>query len=172
MVDYTSPITATFELQRQTIKQSQEALEQGIQFQQDFNRALVGGLDGQEDAQRRVVELQRNAVLDALDTVEANIPGSEDATAEMRETVDEQFDQLLDNHEEAFETLTAEMEDGAESYENLVSEYLDTLDDQLEMLIDAHEGLEEQSVETAEELTEQLDQLQSQVEDVQQQVEE
>lgn len=170
MVDYTSPITATFELQRQTIEQSQEALERGIEFQKDFNKALVDGLDGQEDAQRRVVELQREAILNTLETVETNVPGTEDATAEVRETVDEQFDQLLDNHEEAFENITAELEEGAETYENFVSEYLDALDDQLGMVIEAHEDLEEQSVETAEGITDQLDQLQSQVEDVQEQV--
>jgi uncharacterized phage infection (PIP) family protein YhgE len=170
MVDYTSPIAATFELQRQTIKQSQQALEQGIEFQRDFNRAVIDGLDGQEDAQRRVVELQREAILRTLDTVEANVPGAEDAMVEVRETVDEQFTQLLDDHEEAFENITAGIEDGTTTYDEFTSEYLNALNDQLEMVIDAHEDLESQSAEAAEEVTGQLERLQSQVEDVQQQV--
>ncbi|WP_436902067.1 hypothetical protein [Halovenus halobia] len=170
MVDYTSPITATFELQRQTIKQSQEALEQGIEFQKDFNQAMVDGLDGQEDAQRRVVELQREALLNTLETVETNIPGAEDATAEVRSTVDEQFDMLLDNHEEAFESIASGIEDGSQTYDEFVADYLDALDDQLEMVIDAHEDLESQSVEAAEGVTEQLEELQGQLENVQQQV--
>ena len=170
MVDYTSPITATFELQRQTIKQSQEALEQGIEFQKDFNQAMVDGLDGQEDAQRRVVELQREALLNTLETVETNIPGAEDATAEVRSTVDEQFDMLLENHEEAFENIASGIEDGTQTYDEFVADYLDALDDQLEMVIDAHEDLESQSVEAAEGITEQLEDLQGQLENVQQQV--
>lgn len=170
MVDYTSPITATFELQRQTIEQSQEALEQGIEFQRDFSQALVDGLDGQEDAQRRAVELQREAILNTLETVETNVPGAEDATAEVRTTVDEQFDQLLENHEEAFENIAASVEDSTQTYDEFVAEYLDALDDQLEMVIDAHEDLESQSVEAAEGVTDQLGDLQTQLEDVQQQV--
>ncbi len=170
MVDYTSPITATFELQRQTIKQSQEALEQGIEFQKDFNQAMVDGLDGQEDAQKRVVELQREALLNTLETVETNIPGAEDATAEVRSTVEEQFDMLLENHEEAFETITSGIEDSTQTYDEFVADYLDALDDQLEMVIDAHEDLESQSVEAAEGVTEQLEELQDQLETVQQQV--
>jgi len=170
MVDYTSPITATFELQRQTIKQSQEALEQGIEFQKDFNRALAEGLDGQEDAQRRVVELQREALLDTLETVETNIPGAEDATAEVRTTVDEQFDQLLDNHKEAFESIASGIEDGTQTRDEFVADYLDALDDQLSMVIDAHEDLESQSVEAADGVTGQLEKLQTQLEAVQQQV--
>lgn len=170
MVDYTSPITATFELQRQTIEQSQEALEQGIEFQKDFNQAMVNGLDGQEDAQRRVVELQREALLNTLETVETNIPGAEDATAEVRSTVDEQFDMLLENHEEAFENIASGIEDGTQSYDEFVADYLDALDDQLEMVIDAHEDLESQSVEAAEGITQQLEELQGQLENVQQQV--
>lgn len=170
MVDYTSPITATFELQRQTIEQSQEALEQGIEFQKDLNEAVVDGLDGQEDAQRRVVELQREAVLNTLEAVEANVPGSEDAMAEVRDTVDEQFAQLLENHEEAFESIAAGIEDSTNTYDEFASEYLAALNDQLGTVIDAHEDLEAQSVEAAEEVTDGLEQLQSQVEEVQQQI--
>jgi len=172
MVDYASPITATFELQRQTIEQSQQALERGIEFQRNFNSALVDGLDGQEDAQRRVVELQREAILNILETVEENVPGADDATEEVRATVDEQFDRLLENHGEAFESIAAGMEEGSESYDEFASEYLDALDDQLGMVIDAHDELETQSVEAAEEITDRLEKLQSQVEDVQTQVSE
>lgn len=167
MVDYTSPITATFELQREAIKQSQEALEQGIEFQQEFSKAVVDGLEGQEGAQRRVLEMQRDALFTTLDTLEENVPGTEGATEEIRETVDEQFDQLLENYEEAFEEVTSELGEGVESYDEFALDYLEAVDDQLEMVIGAHEDLESQSVEAAEQVTEQLEELQGQIEDIQ-----
>lgn len=167
MVDYTSPITATFELQREAIKQSQKALEQGIEFQQEFSKAVVDGLEGQEGAQRRVLEMQRDALFTTLDTLEENVPGTEGATEEIRATVDEQFDQLLENYEEAFEEVTAELGEGVESYDEFALDYLEAVDDQLDMVIDAHEDLEAQSVEAAEQVTEQLEELQDQIDDVQ-----
>jgi len=165
-MDYTAPVKATFELQRETIKSTQEALHQGAEFQQEFNQALLDGLDGDDEAQQRVIDSQREAILNTLDAVDSTLPGAEGATEEIRETVDEQFDQLLDNYEEVSENVTAELESGAESYEDLTVEYLDTLDEQLETVIEAHEDIEDQSVDAAEEVAEQLEELQKQVESV------
>ncbi|MEF8813320.1 MAG: hypothetical protein V5A55_05825 [Halovenus sp.] len=167
MVDYTRPVTTAFELQRRTIKQSQEALSQSIEFQKRFNEAVVDGMAGQESAQRRAVELQREAIHDALDALETNVPGAEDATAEVRDTVDEQFEQLLANHEEAFEDVTAELREGTETYDEFAVEYLDALDEQLALVVDAHEELEAQSTEVAEQLDQQFEELREQVQDMQ-----
>lgn len=172
MVDYANPLTATFELQRQTITQSQEALSQGVEFQQRFSEAFLSGLEGQESAQRQTVALQKEAIHNTLDVVDENVPGVDTVTDDAREMVDEQFEQLLDNHEEAFDALAEELEAGTDTYDELALDYLDTVDDQIGMLMEAHAELETHSIETTEQITEQFEQLQTQVEDMQQQVRE
>ncbi|SDJ59170.1 hypothetical protein SAMN05216226_105213 [Halovenus aranensis] len=165
MADYTTPITATFELQRQALVQSQRAIETGFEFQKEMATAAVESLDVQEASQRQVVEFLQDNVHRTLDAME-ELPGTAGMTEEVRTTVDDQYAQLLDAHAEAFDTIEDEFDDGTESYNEMMAEYLDTLDEQLETLLDAHEEVESHSVEA----TEQVEELQDQVEDVQAQI--
>jgi len=172
MVDYTTPVTTAFEMQRNTIEQSQKALEQSVAFQQNVNEAVIDGLDTQESAQRRGVELTKTAVHSYLDAVEASVPGVAGTVDEVREAVDEQYDFLLENHAEAFDNVESELVDGVDTYDELTDEVLTALDDQIAMLVEAHEELESQSVEAAEQFGDQLEEVQEQVEEIQAQVEE
>jgi len=172
MVDYTTPITKTFELQRQSIAQSQQALEQTIEFQHRVGEAMVDGFETQESVQRSVVELQQDAVHSMLDAVEVNVPGTEETVMEIRELLDEQYGELLANHEEAFEAIVGELDEGIATYDDLTADYLEALDEQVELLVEAHEELETQSVEAAEQVADQVDELEEQVEDVQAQIQE
>ena len=86
MSTYTTPVTAAFEAQRATIKQSQQAFEQTIEFQHSLNEAMLDSLDSQESAQRRTVQLTQNLVHGYLDAVEWALGGenhvAEGATVE------------------------------------------------------------------------------------------
>ena len=147
MVDYTTPVTTAFEMQRATIEQSQKALEQSVTFQQTVNEAVIDSLDTQESAQRRGVELSKTAFHSYLDAVETTMPSMGGTIDELREAVDEQYDFLLENHAEVFDNVESE-------------------------LIEAHEELEDQSVAVAEQFGDQLEEVQEQVEEIQSQVEE
>ena len=121
MVDYTNPITTTFEMQRTSIEQSRKAFQRTADFHQTVSEAFVDGLESQETAQQRAVELHQEAVHSSLDAVEANVPGSETAVADVREAVDEQYDVLLENHAEAFEALADEFEEGVAAYDGMTA---------------------------------------------------
>ena len=172
MVDYTTPVTTAFEMQRATIEQSQKALEQTVSFQQTVNEAFVDSLDTQESAQRCCVELSKIAFHSYLDAVEPTMPGMAGTVEEVRTAVDEQYDFLLENHAEVFENVESEMLEGAEAYDEMSDDYVTAVDDQLSMLVEAHEELEGQSVEIAEQFGAQLEEVQEQVEEIQEQVEE
>jgi ABC-type transporter Mla subunit MlaD len=172
MTEYTTPITTTFEMQRQAIKQGQQAFEQSIEFQQTVSEAFVDSLDSQESAQRRTVELSKTAFHGYLDAVESTVPGAAGSVEEIRGAIDEQFEFLLENHAELFENIEAETRDGLDAYEDLTTDYLDAMDEQIEMVMEAHEDLEGQSIEAAEQVEDQLEQMQDQVEQVQDQVQE
>jgi DNA repair exonuclease SbcCD ATPase subunit len=167
---YTSPVTTVFELQRASIEQSQQALEQSVAFQQNVGQAFVDSLDSQESAQRRGVELSQTLVHNYLDTVESTIPGAAGSVDELRSAVDEQVEFLLENHEEAFEAFEGEFAEGVEAYDELTDDYIAALDEQVSLLVEAHEELETQSVEAVEQMADQVEDLQDQVEEVQEQV--
>ena len=172
MVDYTTPVTTAFEMQRATIEQSQKALEQSVSFQQNVNEAVIDSLDTQESAQRRGVELSKTAFHSYLDAVEATVPGMAGPVDELRATVDEQYDFLLENHAEVFDNVESEMLEGVEAYDEMTEDYVTAIDEQVGMLVEAHEELEDQSVEVAEQFGDQLEEVQEQVEEIQSQVEE
>ncbi len=166
MTDYTSPVKTTFELQRKTIEQGQNAVAQAMDFQQRIGSAAVDSVDAQESAQRKLVELQQETLHSVLDAFEGAVPGAEDATTELRTTVDDQYETVLDNHAEVFENLHSELKDGLDSYDELNDEYLDAFDEFVASLVELHEDFEEQSVEAVEELEEQADELQAQLDDM------
>ena len=167
---YTTPVTTAFELQRRTIEQSQQAFKQSLAFQQNVSQAMLDSLDSQESAQRRGVELTQTMFHSYLDAVEAAVPGVEGSVEELRATVDEQVAFLLENHEEAFDTVESEFAEGLDAYDELSEDYVAALDEQVELLVEAHEDLEGQSVEAVEQLADQFEDLQEQVEEVQDQV--
>jgi gas vesicle protein len=169
MVDYTTPLTTTFELQRKTLSQGQRAIEGSLEFQKEMTGAALDTLEVHESSQRQAVEFLQDSFHRTLDAAEG-LPGAASMTEEVRTTVDEQYDELLAAHEDAFDTIESELDDGFESYDEMTVEYLDTLDEQLDMLLEAHEDLEEQSVEATEQVSEQVEDLQEQVEDVQEQI--
>ena len=169
-MEYTTPVTTAFEAQRATIQQSQRALEHTVAFQKRMGEAFVGSFDSTESAQRRAVELSRSATHSYLDAVESMTPGATGTVEELRAAVDEQYDFLLENHAETFETVAAEYEEGIDAYDDVNEDYLAALDEQVEMLVEAHEALEDQSVEATEQWSAQLEQLQDQVEEVTEQV--
>lgn len=169
-MNYTQPITRTFELQRQSIEQGRQALEQTVEFNRRMAEAAVDSMDAQETMQRRAVELQQTAVHQALDAFEANTPGSESMTDDVRIAFDEQIESLLEVHEELFDNTSTELAEGVEAYDEMLTEYLDAVDEQIGMLLDTHEDIEAQSTEAVEQFGEQVDELQEQVEDVQQQM--
>jgi gas vesicle protein len=169
MVDYTTPITTTFELQRKTLEQSQRALEGSLKFQREMATAAIDTLEVQETSQRQAVEFLHDSIHRTLDAFEG-MPGAAGMTEEVRTTVDEQYEELLDAHAEAFDTVESEFDESIESYNEMTEEYLATLDEQLDTLLEAHEEFESQSIEATEQVSEQVEELQEQVEDVQKQI--
>ena len=170
MTDYTTPIEATFELQRQAAQGSHQAMQQGVEFQKRMNEAALDGFEATESTQRRVVELQREAFHSVLYAVEANVPGAVSATDEMRDTVDEGYNELLDVHSETFDTFLDEYEDSVDTQAEISEEFLDAMEEQFDLLLEAHEEIEDQSVEATEQVSEQVGELQEQMEEIQAQI--
>lgn len=166
MTTFTNPLTTTFELQRQSLTQGQELFEQTVSLQQDMGQSAIEGLEAQKSAQRQAIEFQHDAIEAGLDAIESTVPGTENP--EFRSLVDEQFEQYLSTHSEAFEIVSGELQAGVETYDEFLVEFVSFVEEQLETLVETHEELETQSVEVTEQVTEavqdQFEELQHQFE--------
>lgn len=163
-----NPITTAFELQRRTLEQSQQALEQSIEFQKQLNDAITGGMGSQAEAQQRSVDVTRSAMESYLDTIESNVPGAGAGVAQVREAMEEQFVAVKEAQEEAQEMST----EGIDEYEDLSEQYLDALGDQMDMLYEAHADMEAQTQDFLNDTEEQLDSLREEAsEQAQEQIE-
>lgn len=167
MMNYARLLRGTFELQRQSLQQGQQVIEQMADFQRRVGQATVDGFVAGEPAQRKTLELQQNVLHNLLDVVEANTLGTDEVIDEFRETVDEQYETLLENHAEVFNTVADEFEDSIGAADEFGDEYLTIYEDQLKTLYEAHEDLEDESVEAIDRLHEQLEQAQDRTEEFQ-----
>lgn len=150
------PFTNAFEFQRTTIEQSREAFERIIEFQLQLSEAAISGTEVTGDLYRQGIEMNRQALHNYLDAVEATLPRSDNAIAQIRDTIDEQFDQLEEQQQKALSMAEENIGDTEKSSDA----YLDALDEQLDILMDAHERTEEQTVEALEQIETQVEQLQ------------
>lgn len=170
MTNYTNPIQTTFELQRRSLEQGQQAIEQSFDVGHQISDSLIAGLESQEQFQRQLVELNHDTVSSVLDAIDG-LPGADVAVEDLRENIDAGYDELLAGHEDAFDSISEELETGSDSYDDLTADLLETVDEQLDLIVEAHEELEDQSVEAIDELAGQFEELQEQADDVQAQIE-
>ena len=157
-----NPVSRAFELQRKTIEQSQEAMKQGLEFQQRLNEALVRGVESGSEARDRGTEMTRDALHNTLDAIEEMVPDASGNLDQVRESIDEQFDAAKDASEEASERAVEFTEGSLENVEQASESYLDSVDDQLDTMLAAHEDLEEQTLEFIEQSEAQIEKLQEQ----------
>lgn len=165
MSEYTTPIHTTFQLQRTAIEGSQQAIEQGLEFQRRLNGAVLESFSSQEDVQARIVAMTRASLHSYLDVVEASLPGSTDAVVSIREAVDEQFDTIEEGQAEALEATETEWARGVETYDEFVMDYLAALDEEIEFLLEANADIEAQTVHALEQTERQFEQFQHQFEE-------
>ncbi len=171
-----NPIAAAFELQRRSLRQSQQALEQSIELQRQLNEAMMQGTGG-TDASERTAEMTRAAIERYLEAIESTVPGAGAGVEQVREAMAQQFEAAEQVRSEAADLA----EEGLEGYDDLSAVYLDSVSQQLDVLVDAHEEvekrteqfldrteeqLEEMQEDTSDQLQEQLDQLHERTEEL------
>jgi predicted flap endonuclease-1-like 5' DNA nuclease len=127
MTNATTPIEAAFEMQRQSIKQTQQLFEQSLELQQNALETFMhNGISAQRSAQQQGTELLQQLVNAQLDAVDSAV--DED---EIRSAMDEQFEQ---NARLTQQLVNAQFEQGAEMLQQLFNAQLDavesTMDDE------------------------------------------
>jgi len=171
MTLYATPLTAAFEIQRAAIEGGKGVLEAGVELQEGCHDSVVTGLQSQENFQRRLLSMQQVAVHRIARRLERETPGPPNLNRELLEIADEQYAQLYENHDDLYDGLTDELENGSEAWSEVTADTLEVLEEQLNFLLDASEQLEDQSLEAAEQLDEQVALVETRLDELRQHVE-
>ncbi|WP_336360443.1 hypothetical protein [Haladaptatus sp. ZSTT2] len=162
MSQYTTPVSAAFEMQRTMINQSQRMAEQSVAFQKSMGKLFLNGLESQKSAQQSGVAFTKAALHSYFDAIEATIPGSRGNVEQVRDIVDEQFETLSEGHSELYEGVEQEFERSLENYDELSEEYLNALKEQTTLVLENAEDMEAQTVEAVERFESQAEEFQEQ----------
>jgi DNA repair exonuclease SbcCD ATPase subunit len=162
--DEPSPIGTLFQLQRETIKQTEDVIENVMTLPREMSDTVYSGVDTHQDVQKQALRLSRQSVHTSLDAAES-VSGGSSTLEDLRDSVDETFDTLEEQSDEAYDTIDEEYDSVGESYDEFSEDALENLSTQLDFLIDLNEDLEGQLVDAVEEFTEQLEELQDQLDE-------
>ncbi|WP_121743582.1 hypothetical protein [Natronorubrum halophilum] len=163
MSETNSPVSAVFDLQRNAIEQTHEAVKRGVDTQQEFGEAFVD-FGPAKQANERSYDAVRTVVDVYFDAVESTTPGQQDLLGDFRATVDEQLDAIEANQAEAIEAVEANAQEGSESVDELFERVIVALDEQFEAVLDAHAGVEDQTLAVFEGVEDNLEELQAEFE--------
>lgn len=163
MSEYSSPISIAFELQRSTIEGAQEAIENSVRVQKQFNDTVVDGFGPTREASERSTNLVRTGFDTYFDAMESLMPAGA-GIDEVREMTHEQLDLLEEGQLDAIEQFETGVTESADSTAAMLDDFLTALDEQVTTLLESHEDLEAQTIESLERLVESVEDLQSEFE--------
>ncbi len=125
MSDITTPFDVAVEMQRESLKQSQDLFQRGLELQQNAVEAFMyNGISAQRSAQRQTVDLLQGLFNAQLDAVESSLDDDE-----FRATLDRQFQR---NAEMTQELVNASFEQGAELTQELFNGQFDAVESALD----------------------------------------
>ena len=144
-----SPVSAVFDLQRNAIEQTHEAVKRGLDTQQELGEVFID-FGPAKQVNERYYDAIRTVVDVNFDTVESTMPGQQDLLSDFRASVNEQLDALEANQLEALEVIEGNAQVGSETVDELCERLIVSLDEQFEAVLDAHKDAEDQTFEVFE----------------------
>lgn len=137
---------ALFDLQRASFEQGQQAIEQGLETQQQLaESAIRTSVATQRSMQRQGIEVTRRWTVVSTRAMWAGTDG------DRREEVDEQFDALVDAQEETWDAFEESLEEGLAAYEELTERQKEFVGQSVTSFTDTSERMEGTVIEIAEE---------------------
>lgn len=173
MSEEQSPVELLFEIQRDTIRQTEEVIESFVETSTELGDSVADSMETQRDLQEQALEVVRDSTHQSLDAAEQifettssveGLPSGAENFDEVRDTVDNTFDSLLEQQSEAFDAIDGQ-------HEQLSEETLENLGTQIDLLIEFNERIEGQLVDTAERFVEQAEEADDLTETFEEQLE-
>jgi archaellum component FlaC len=135
-----TPLGAIFQLQRETIKQTEAVAEELMRTPAEISELLTEGAGTQRELQEQTLELTRQSIHRSLDAAES-VVGNE--INPLRASVDDTFETLEQQQDEAFAIIESE-------YDAVSEDLVDQLHEQVELVVELNEQIEQQVTELLE----------------------
>lgn len=178
-----------FDVQRTAIKQSQQAIKQGLAVQRSTDKIAKNTLKAQESMQRQGLELAQatahsylgaaaafanagqpgNGRLDGQVRTQSQVRSQSRASAQ---AVDETFAQLKETHSELYDALERELDRGIDSFDDLSEEYVEALDEGVDGLLESTRTIEDETTENVSEFSQSLHEQLERTQEIQDRLEE
>lgn len=140
-------IQTTFELQRQSIERSFDAVDRSLELQQSVARAARDNLETGQSIQQRGVELGARGLHAYVDAFAATTLGEEESLEEVHELIDEQFDVLERTTDDTWEAMETTVIEGMDAYDDLTETQRDLLQDSTDAFLESYEEVESSTIE-------------------------
>ncbi|MEA1930291.1 hypothetical protein [Halohasta litorea] len=140
----TNPMASMIALQRQSLKQGQQVLQQSMNAQKQAPRMWKDAIDSQRSVQKTGLEASRSLAKGMVEMMEATVPSDQSLVGEEDSDASEQ-------QHEAFESLHQAVEDQFEAVDEISDQTWEAIEQQLDESTDNYAEFVDQSTSMTEE---------------------
>ena len=137
-----NPIGTMFELQRNTIENSQQLFHQSLDAQTRMVRLFANAAERSDVAREQTEVVTLAAVNAYFDAMAAAVPGDAEGVEGLRESMLEQMDVASEANEDAWEASQEFVQQNADVFEEFAGEYVTMVDDAFDAFLQGHEQAE------------------------------
>ena len=155
-----NPMASMIAMQRQSIKQGQQVLQQSMNAQRQWPRIWKDAIESQRSVQKTGLEASRGLAKGMVEMMEASVPSD-------RSMVGEAEHDASERQHEAFESLHQAVEDQFEAVDEISDQTWESIEQQLDENADSYAEFVDQSTSMTEEsvnaFVESLEDMESEV---------
>ena len=151
----TNPMVSMFELQRQSIKQSQQFMQQSMNAQKQLPRVMQDAIDSQRSVQQTGLSAGRSLAKGMVEMMQASIPSEQpyvdDSDAEERQhaafeslhqALDDQFEAVEEISDQSWEALESQLEENTDAFVEFVDQSSSFTDESIEAFLESLEDVQ------------------------------
>lgn len=152
-----TPIQSAFEAQRRTVEELAKGWVQQVEFSNQLNESAVDSFASTSELQRNTVRSLQSMTNTSWDVMDRSLPGDVQLFEMARDTMDELFEQSLQQHAELSETMGNSMREAVAEGTAMNMRTNDMLQSNLETFLRFHESVEADSTAALRTMVGQLD---------------
>ena len=151
----TNPMASMFELQRQSIKQSHQFVQQSMNAQKQLPRVMQDAIDSQRSVQQTGLSAGRSLAKGMVEMMQASIPSEQpyvdDSDAEERQhaafeslhqALDDQFEAVEEISDQSWEALESQLEENTDAFVEFVDQSSSFTDESIEAFLESLEDVQ------------------------------
>ncbi len=155
-----NPVSTMFAMQRQSIKQGQQFLQQGMSMQKQLPRAWQDAVESQRSVQKTGLDASRTMAKGMLQMMEATVPSEQqlirqgehdaadvseqqhEAFENLHQAVEDQFDAVEEINDQTWESVEQQLEDNSDTFAEFVEQSTSFTEESMNAFVDSLEDVQ------------------------------